>query len=120
MKRDARVYIEDILEAITKIEEYMKEFKSDEEFYNNTQIQDAVLRRLEIIGEAAKNVPKGFRIRYPDVPWKQICGMRDILIHEYFGVNLKRTLKVVKEDMIDLKAKILKIKQDLRGDVTDV
>lgn len=114
MKRDIRLYIEDILEAIAKIEEYMAGFKSDDDFYNNSQLQDAVLRRLEIIGEAAKNVPEEFRKQYSDIPWKQVAGMRDILIHEYFGVKLKRILKVVKEDMPGLKAKILKIKQDLK------
>jgi uncharacterized protein with HEPN domain len=102
------------LEAIAKIEEYMKNLKSEEEFFNNTQTQDAVLRRLEIIGEAVKNIPQKFRGRYPGIPWKQIAGMRDVLIHEYFGVKLKRALKVVKVDMVDLKTKILKIKQDLR------
>ncbi len=60
MKRDVRVYIEDILESITKIEEYTKEI-SEEDFYGNTQVQDAVLRRLEIIGEAVKNIPQEFR-----------------------------------------------------------
>lgn len=104
MKRDARVYIADILEAITKIEEYMSGLSSDQEFYTNTQIQDAVLRRLEIIGEAVKNIPGEFRDLYPDIPWKQIAGMRDILIHEYFGVKPKRALKVVREDLVDLKA----------------
>ena len=91
----------------------MKGLKNDEEFYDNTQVQDAVLRRLEIIGEAVKNIPNEFRDQYPDIPWKQIAGMRDILIHEYFGVNLRRALKVIKEDMLDLKTKIFKIKQDL-------
>ena len=112
-KRDVRVYIEDMLEAIAKIEEYMKGLGSENNFYNNTQAQDAILRRLEIIGEAAKGVPQEFRDKYSEIPWKQIAGMRDVLIHEYFGVNLKRALKVVREDLYNLKTKILKIKQDL-------
>lgn len=111
MKRDIRVYIKDIFEAIEKIEEYTKE-STEEDFYGNTQMQDAVLRRLEIIGEAVKHIPRKIRNEYPDVPWKQIAGMRDILIHEYFGVNLKRAFKVVKKDISDLKAKIVQIQSN--------
>jgi len=111
MKRDVRVYIKDIFEAIEKIEKYTKG-SSEEDFCGNTQMQDAVLRRLEIIGEAVKHIPQKIRNEYPDVPWKQIAGMRDILTHEYFGVNLKRAFKVVKKDISALKAKIIQIQSD--------
>lgn len=114
MKRDVRVYIKDIFEAIEKIEEYTKG-SSEEDFCSNTQMQDAVLRRLEIIGEAVKHIPQKIRNEHPDVPWKQIAGMRDMLTHEYFGVNLKRAFKVVKKDIYDLKAKIIKIQSDSGG-----
>lgn len=113
MKRDINVYIEDILECIFKIEEYTKAITKTD-FLKNTQIQDSIFRRLEIIGEAVKNIPQGFKQKYPEIPWKKIAGMRDILIHEYSGVNLERIWKVVQDDIFDLKDKILKIKKILR------
>ena len=111
-KRDVRVFLEDILESIEKIEEYTTDV-NEEEFYENTFVQDAVIRRLEIIGEAVKNIPDDFRVKYPDIPWRQIAGMRDVLIHAYFGVNPRRVWKVIKEDIPELKLKILKILEDI-------
>jgi uncharacterized protein with HEPN domain len=113
MKRDVRVYLADIREAILKIEDYTKGC-SEESFCNNTQLQDAVLRRLEVMGEAVKHIPKKIRNEHPEIPWKQIAGMRDVLIHEYFGVNLKRVFKVVRKNIPDLKKKIIGIEKKLK------
>ncbi len=101
------LYIEDILESIDKIEEYIGGIK-EEDFYRNTQLQDSILRRLEIIGEATKNIPSDFRNKHSVIPWKRMAGMRDVLIHEYFGVNLKRVWRVVNKDLPRLKKEILK------------
>ena len=113
MTRDMRLYIEDILDSIIKkIQQYTQTI-DEQDFLDNTQIQDAVLRRLEIIGEAVKNIPQSFRDKYPRIPWKNIAGLRDILIHEYFGVNLRRAWKVAKEDILDLKQELAKVRKDL-------
>ena len=112
MTRDIRVYIEDILDSITKIEQYTKSV-NEQEFLTNTQLQDAVLRRLEIMGEAVKNIPQSFRDKYPHIPWKKIAGLRDVLIHEYFGVNMRRAWKVAKQDIFVLSDEIQKVKKDL-------
>ncbi|MBU3942180.1 MAG: DUF86 domain-containing protein [Nanoarchaeota archaeon] len=108
MKRDFKVYINDVLESIEKIEDYIKGV-SESEFKKNLQLQDAILRRLEVIGEAVKNIPQSFRNKYPKIPWKEIAGMRDVLIHGYFGVNIERIWKVAKEDILHLKNNLLKI-----------
>jgi uncharacterized protein with HEPN domain len=114
MTRDMRLYIEDILDSITKIEQYTSDI-DENKFLTDTQIQDSVLRRLEIMGEAVKSIPDAFRNKYPHIPWKRIAGLRDILIHEYFGVNLRRAWKVAKEDIVVLKSQLLKVRNDLNS-----
>ncbi len=112
MTRDITVYVEDIFTSLGKIEEYTGGI-SEEDFSVNSQIQDAVLRRLEVIGEAAKHIPEDFRRKYPEIPWKKMAGLRDVLIHEYFGVNLKRVWRLVQQDVGKLKRQITYARESL-------
>lgn len=94
MPRDYRVYLEDILEAIQKIHKYTRGL-SLETFSGDSKTQDAVVRNLEVIGEAIKKVPDEVRSGYPHVDWKKIAGLRDILIHEYFGIDVEIVWDIV-------------------------
>lgn len=107
-KRKPDVYLQDIYESISHIQRFL-EGVSEDEFYKNVEKQDAVLRRLEIIGEAVKHLPDEIREDHPDVPWRQIAGMRDIIIHEYFGITLAMVWVVATEDILDLKTKVEEI-----------
>lgn len=105
-KREPKIFLEDILISIEKIERYTKDIKSVDDFANNEMVVDAVLRNLEIIGEAAKNLPKVIYERYTDIPWKNIIGLRNIVIHGYFIVDLEIIWKIIKEQLPTLKNKI--------------
>ena len=107
-KRKPDVYLQDIFESINYIQRFL-EGVSEDEFYKNVEKQDAVLRRLEIIGEAVKHLPDEIRNDHPDVPWRQIAGMRDIIIHEYFGITPEMVWVVATEDILDLKTKVEEI-----------
>jgi len=111
MSRDVRVYLADILESISKIEQYTEKI-SRNEFTANAQVQDAVYRRLEVIGEAVKGIPEEVRRKYPKIAWKEIAGLRDVLIHGYFGVRPERIWKLVEHDLPDLKTQIALVSQD--------
>ena len=102
MKRDIGIYLDDIFESIEKRADYTKGL-SEEKFSRNIQIQDAVLRRLAIIGEAVKHLPADFRKKHKQITWKQIAGARDIFIHEYFGIEMQRVWRTIKEDLPELK-----------------
>ncbi|MEK7542027.1 MAG: DUF86 domain-containing protein [Patescibacteria group bacterium] len=115
MTKEMRVYLDDILESIGKIEEYTRGLTLTA-FERDIQRQDAVMRRPEIIGEAVKHLPEATRTHYPDIPWQQIAGMRDILIHEYSSVSLDRVWNVVTDHLADLKHTTQEILQKMYGD----
>jgi uncharacterized protein with HEPN domain len=105
--RDDKVYLEHIIESIDYIASFVLVGK--EEFYKSRLIQDAVIRNLEIIGEAVKNLSSTVREQHQDIPWREMAGFRDILIHHYFGVDLDIVWGVVEKELPRLKLAILDI-----------
>lgn len=108
MKKDPLIFISHIEESINNIENFIKNI-SEEKFLKDKLRQSAVVREIEIIGEATKNLPEEFTKKYTNIPWKDIAGMRDKIIHHYFGLDLEEIWKVIKEDIPKLKDEINEI-----------
>ncbi len=112
MKREIGDYIDDMTTAMDKAMNFIENM-SYEDFLHDDRTIFAVVRALEIIGEAAKNIPNNIRDVYPEIPWRDMSGMRDKVIHEYFGVNLKIVWKTVKDSIPKLRPMFGKILKDL-------
>jgi len=111
--KDDRIYLFHIQDAIKDILEYTKEGRGA--FLKDKKTQDAVIRNLEIIGEATKKLSNPLRLKYPNIKWKKIAGMRDKLIHEYFGVNFELVWDVIDQDLVGFLSDIKLIINDLQS-----
>jgi hypothetical protein len=100
--------IQDILECMDRISEYTAGM-SYETFLDNRLVTDAVVRNLEVIGEAARHIPEEIQRQFPDIPWVEMKGMRNILIHEYFGVSLEIVWKTAQEDLPPVEPKLREV-----------
>jgi uncharacterized protein with HEPN domain len=111
-RRDYRDYLQDILDAVKDIESFVGSM-SYEDFKKDRKTLNAVVRSIEIIGEASKKLPSILREKYKELPWKEITGMRDKLIHAYFGVDTETLWKTVKDDIPPMKRSVQKMLDDL-------
>jgi uncharacterized protein with HEPN domain len=103
--REIADYLDDILVAIVETEEFLHDM-AFEAFVVDRRTTNAVIRSLEVLGEATKHIPAGFRNKHPDIPWSKMAGMRDVLIHDYMGVDLKTVWKVAQERLPEIKPMI--------------
>ncbi len=107
-ERDVKLFLNDILDSIEKIEKYTADI-TFKDFSNNQMIIDAVVRNFIIIGEASTYIPPEMHDKYPEIPWKKMKAMRNIVVHEYFGVKLNTTWNTAKKSLPKLKKELTKV-----------
>lgn len=112
--RNYKLYLKDILEAMTAIEKFVEGMEFDE-FKQDDKSSSAVVRKFEVIGEATKNIPESLRTKYSDVPWKEMAGMRDKLIQFYFGIDFNLVWQAIKHRIPTLKQEISKILEEVES-----
>jgi uncharacterized protein with HEPN domain len=111
MEKDDTVYLRHILDAINTIQEYLQGV-NEEKFKDTRLLQDGTIRQIEIIGEAIRHMSKDIRRTYSEIPWQDIAGMRDKLIHDYFGVDIEKVWDTTQEDLPILKEQVIGILRD--------
>jgi uncharacterized protein with HEPN domain len=116
MKKDPGVFLGHILDSIELIESYSRG-KTEIDLIESVGLQDQIIRRIEIIGEAVKNLLYDLKKDHPEVPWRDMAGMRDIVVHQYFGVDLEFVWQAARKDLPELKQKIQKIQDELSEEV---
>jgi uncharacterized protein with HEPN domain len=112
-KREYRDYLQDISNAMDAAEQFTQG-ASKKEFVEDLKTIYASTRAIEIIGEAAKNIPKSFRDKHPEIPWRDMAGMRDKLVHEYFGIDLNVLWNTIKQDLPHLRVLMSDVFRELR------
>jgi uncharacterized protein with HEPN domain len=117
IKRDFIFYLEDMLKSMLRIEEYIGDMEF-EQFKKNNMVVDAVIRNFEIIGEASKNLPENIKRKYPLLPWKKMYGLRNIMSHEYFGIDYEMIWEIAKNNLPknahDIE-KVIKLEKEISG-----
>ena len=115
MKKDNTLYLIHISECIGRIEQYMSELQVD--FFRDFKTQDAVVRNLQILAESSQRLSNDFKTEHSEIDWKGLSGFRNVLVHDYLGVDIKRVLEIIRKDLPPLKTTIELILKEQSGDL---